>query len=144
MRSVSILGVIVGGLFDIVVTTVLATLAVGVMAGFGFSDQNATNDTELLISALDSLPVQITTQAIGAMSSIIAGYIAAWIARRHQLLNGALSASLSVILSIGSLALEFSHGAAAWYVVGIVLSPCFGLLGGYLRLRRVRAITAVI
>lgn len=67
------------------------------------------------------------------------GFFAAVIAKRREVLHGALSAMLYVTMVIYGLAAGFAPEAASRNLLGILLAPLAGALGGWLRLRRRRA-----
>jgi hypothetical protein len=69
----------------------------------------------------------------------LGGYVAARLARRGEVVNGALSAYLCVGLGIVSW-VTGSASLPAWqHVVAFVVSPALGAVGGYLRLKQVRS-----
>jgi hypothetical protein len=143
MKKLSILGIVIGGISDIVLTNILAIpllvfiLVTRVHYTPAMSSQQLT---EALMNALTGDPGLFAAQfLIGSLCSIFAGYLAAWIAKHDELLNGSLSAWLCVASGICSLAIKVD--TSPWFLTAIsfLLSPALGLLGGYLRLLRVRA-----
>jgi hypothetical protein len=93
----------------------------------------AGSPTEILMGRTVFL---IWSGILGGLCSILAGCISARIAKYDDVLNGALSS----ILCIGSGVYTVLSGGAAGHLglhlVGFVLSPALGTLGGYLRARR--------
>ncbi len=143
MKKFSILGIVVGGISDIVLTNILAipllifVLTTRVHYTPSMSSQQLTS---ALTQALMGDPGLFAVQfLLGSLCSIFAGYLAAWIAKHNELLNGSLSAWLCVASGICGLAIQAD--TAPWFLtlIGFLLSPALGLLGGYLRLLRVRA-----
>jgi len=84
-----------------------------------------------------------TQLLLGLACSVLGGYVAAWLAKHDELLNGALSSFLWVLIGIYSIAAgKDSH--ALWVQILMLMSaPVCGFLGGYLRLRKrsVQALT---
>ncbi len=132
MRKVSVVGVLVGGATDIFTSTVLAIPAI-VYVHLRYHPIPGTGSA---IKILFSNPWLVATMYLtGFAGSILGGYVAGWIARHDQLLNGLLSSFLCVGFAIHSVV---SGKSLALYadVSALVTSPIFGLLGGYLRYRR--------
>lgn len=77
-----------------------------------------------------------TQLLVGLTCSVLGGYVAAWLAKRDELLNGTLSSFLCTAIGIYSIASgKDSH--AHWIQILILMSaPVCGFLGGYLRLRQ--------
>ena len=68
------------------------------------------------------------------MCSILGGYVAAWLAKHDELLNGALSAWLCIAFGIAAFGASVRGGTPVWEVIlGELASPALGLLGGYFR-----------
>ena len=84
-------------------------------------------------------PYKVATFVTGASASILGGYVAAWLAKHDELLNGAFSAYLCVALGlIGMVTVTASPADRLLEVAMMPLSPALGLFGGYLRLRQTR------
>lgn len=138
MSKVSIKAVVIGGIVDIVSTNLLSIpFIIFLMVGmYNPATPNAQLTTKTLLSVIHSNPVLFTVQIlIGSIGSILAGYIAAKIAKHDELLNGSLSAFLCVGSGIYSLILGATTESIFLVLVGFILSPSLGLLGGYLRVR---------
>jgi len=135
MNKISPGGVIVGGVVDIVSTGVFALpLTLYIMVKFNLvrvpPDQiqiamAAAIHTSLVLSILQYMP--------GIVGSILGGYVAAVIAKHNDLLNGALSAFLCVAFGIYAWVTMKMSVPAYQHVLGFVMSPALGMLGGYLR-----------
>jgi len=96
MRGISILGVVVGGVFDIVITS-SGAFVIAIVVGAGLFSGGPLRDVQHLAEAITNSTSITTILAIyGALISIAAGYLAARIANRDELLNGALSSFLCV------------------------------------------------
>ncbi|HET8650571.1 MAG TPA: hypothetical protein VFL95_11050 [Gemmatimonadales bacterium] len=137
MGRVSVKGVLIGGILDIFATFVLAIpLMAIVMVQLHFTDIPEAERTAALAKAIaPGSWYYLIGLGLGSLCSILAGYVAARIARHDELLNGAFSAWLCVLLGLygwdsGTHATTIAaHGG--W----LVLSPILGALGGYIRLR---------
>ena len=73
---------------------------------------------------------------LGALCSVLGGYVSARIAKHHEILNGALSSILCIGFGVYAL---FSGSAAdqvGLHLVFLPLSPALGAFGGYLSSRR--------
>ena len=132
MKRVSLVGVAVGGITDILTTNALLLplmYFVLAAAATGSLSENALKQ----ILAHRQL-VTIASGVLGGLGSVLGGYVSARIAKHDQALNGALSSILSVAAGLYSL----SHsGAHSWLPFVLVpLSPALGALGGYLCSRR--------
>lgn len=71
----------------------------------------------------------------GIIFSIIAGYLAAFIAKHDELINGLLSSFLCVILGIYGIFKGTSNSSLIVQFLGLFISPFFGIVGGYIRLK---------
>jgi hypothetical protein len=137
MRRISIEGVLVGGIVDLVISYCL-TIAM-TLSYYGL-----LNQTHMSTGRFGSVWLYAGHLAIGLCCSILGGYVAARIARHDELLNGAASAFLRIALGLIPIALLFF--GTRGFVIGLdplaarilplLASPLFGLLGGYLRLRQ--------
>ena len=133
MSSVSIKGIVLGSLFDLVATFAF-TFALGI-----FLSVQHGGDAEATMLALCSAEWMTVTIVVTSVFTVVAGYLAAWIAGRGEVINGTLSAVLStaiaLLMSIG----QPSPWPGAVMVMLFILTPLLGLLGGYLRSRQVNA-----
>ena len=139
MKTRSIVGVLVGGVVDIVATNIFA---IPVVMYVVFRDHPVGSDaSQALARTISSDPSLVATMMVlGALASVLGGYTAAWIARRNHLLIGALSAYLCVASGIVSLAHGIPGVSLLQHLGGLVLSPALGLLGGYLRSLQTRRV----
>ena len=102
MKKISIKGVLVGGVTDIVATNIL-TLPILIYA---------TNKLDLARASPEQLQAALHANAflyvlqllIGFGCSALGGYVAAWLAKHDELLNGPLSSFLCIAFGIYSLA----------------------------------------
>lgn len=132
MSSISLKAVLIAALFDVVASSVLGAILVS--AGAAWSGAESADD---VVRFASSSSIHVLTYAVGGTVSVIAGYMAAKIARRGELINGALSSFLCVLLGVYVQLSGPSMTPAALSIASLVLSPLLGSLGGYLRLRQV-------
>lgn len=138
-EKISIKGVVIGSVADIVGTNIWAFFFILYLL---FSHQLLASvprsqlETEVT-SLLRDDPLNFTINLLaGSFFSILGGYIAAHIAKRHELLNGALSSFLCVLLGLYS-TVSGTGSASLWlHLLGFILSPALGLLGGFLKLKQ--------
>jgi MFS family permease len=138
VRKLSLAAITVGGIVDIVATTALAIpLLVYAAIESGLSSLPPAEQTDALAQAMQaSSGLQIAGWALGVLASVLGGYVAARIARRDEVLHGALSAFLCLALGVYALASGSGDNHVWQHVAGFVLSPALGAFGGYLRQRR--------
>ena len=145
MRALSWKGVVLGGITDIVATNI-AVIPLAIVAAMG-TDVTSLPEAErgkALIAVMHaSLGFQMTGWVLGAMCSILGGYVAARLAKRSELLNGALSAYFCVGVGVYSIVAGHSATPLWQHLVAFVGSPILGGLGGYLWVRQTnRTLTA--
>lgn len=129
MSSISIKGIIVGALFDAVASLVLgAGLVIAIVASTGVGN---IEDASIAYSGT----VAVVSYAISGGTSVLAGYIAARIAGRGELINGTLASLVCVVIVTGFTLADMDTAT----IVEFVITPLLGLFGGYLRLRQVRS-----
>ncbi len=138
MNKVSIRGVVVGGMTDIVATVIL-TLPLVVYVISEVTDTlkdplqaavTATIQANPLLYALESI--------IGLACSVLGGYVAARVAKHDELLNGVLASSLPVALGVYPLATANDSGPLLLPVLLLMASPLCSGFGGHLRLVQIR------
>ena len=142
MKRISILGVLLGGIVDVVATNILAVpLVVYILiTRVNFLSIPPEEATQSVTRAIQNDGFLFIIQlAIGSACSIFGGYTAALLAKHDELLNGALSAYLCVAIGIYSM-LSGTVTESIWLgLLGFILSPALGLVGGYLRLMQVKS-----
>ncbi len=140
MRRISITGVLTGGVVDIVATNVAAIPIVGyVIATSGIGNLPKTQQTAAVMVAIKaSVGLYLTLGVLGALCSVLGGYVAAVLARRAEVFNGALSAYLCVGFGLWTLLLGQGQLPTRLGILLLPLSPALGALGGYLRAEQVR------
>jgi hypothetical protein len=142
MKKLSILGIVIGGVVDIVATNILAfPLIMYVMfVRLDFMSMSSTELTAAVLQTMQGDWILFTVQLLlGSFCSILGGYVAALIAKHDELLNGTLSAWLCFIFGVYGVITKVGSGSLLLTILGFILSPALGLLGGYLRLLQVRS-----
>jgi hypothetical protein len=138
MRKVSLIGVIVGGIVDIVATNILALpLVIPLLPKLRAQGTAPDQMSAALVATIHSNFSLLCLQLlIGLAGSAIGGYVAAWIAKRGHLLNGALSAWLCLLTGIyGLFTIKAEGSMQMLQIVDFIIAPLAGMLGGYLRFR---------
>ncbi|HET7552533.1 MAG TPA: hypothetical protein VFK04_14680 [Gemmatimonadaceae bacterium] len=141
MRRISIAGVLAGGVVDIIATNVLAIpviFAAADMANADLAGAARNQVVPILMGVLRNHPVLYIAGFVGgAMASVLGGYVAARIAKRGHLWNGALSSYLCIGSSIYALATGTGGTIPLWqHIAFLPLSPALGALGGYIVAKR--------
>lgn len=132
MHRLSVMGILVGGIVDILAANVVALVVftavalATVAAGGAPANQSAFGPT-LLANPIVMTPVSVC----GAIASILGGYVAARLARHDELLNGASSAWLCIASGLIGTALAH-HGNRPLEILILPISPVLGFSGGYL------------
>jgi hypothetical protein len=137
MRRISVKGVLVGGILDIVATfiTSIPLLVVASMQ-LQVAQLSAPERTAALMKAMGpGSSYYLLGLALGSACSVLGGYVAARIATREERLNGALSAWLCMISGLYSWSTGAYAATAMAHIGYLILSPAMGALGGYLRER---------
>ena len=138
VRKVSVKGVLIGGVVDVFTSVLLGLL-------FAFYAMSKLNVSQV---PKDQIGPSITAAIhgnlllywgellVGLACSVLGGYVAAWLARHDELLNGALSASLCVFLGIYTISLGKDTNPHWLQILMLAASPAFSLIGGDLRRRQ--------
>ena len=143
MKRISILGVVIGGIVDVMATNILA---IPLLFFILFTNVNLLGmPQEEMMKALTQVFhsnwILFTIQLmIGSFCSILGGYVAAYIAQHDELITGALSAYLCFAIGIYSVIKGLGTESIVLTILGFILSPALGLLGGYLRLLQMRTV----
>ena len=141
-KKVSILGFVIGSVVDIVGTNIWGVfMMIYVLVSYNLLQTAASAPTELTAKVLhifqtDPLIFSVNF-IVGAMFSILGGYVGAYIAKHDELLNGGLSSFLCVLSGIYGL----FTGSHPVYVIlleilALIISPALSIFGGYLRLKQ--------
>jgi putative membrane protein (TIGR04086 family) len=138
MRKISVKGVLIGGIVDVVSSTLLGIpLAVYALSKV---DMTHTPNDQLgaaILVVTHARPWLYATQLfVGLLCSVLGGYVAAWLAKHDELLNGTLSSFLCLVVGIYSIALgKDSHAHWVQFLM-LVAAPICGFFGGYLRVQQ--------
>jgi hypothetical protein len=137
MKTVSWKAVIVASLFDIIASQLFALLGVTIVLLAIFGNHAAPLDAERVNALLrESVSLRAGLIVIGAAVSIVAGYLAAWIAKRGALVNGGLSSVLCVALGLYGVLFGATSRPYWLSILELPITPLLGVLGGYLYFRR--------
>jgi hypothetical protein len=140
MQARPVVGVVVGGVTDIVATNFFVMpLMVYVAATRDLSGISPEQVGIRMLAMIGESPsLQAAGWFLGLSATVLGGYVSARIARRDEVKFGALSAWLCMSLGIYGLIAQ-SGSAPLWqHALAFVLSPTFGAFGGYLRARQIR------
>ena len=130
MNRISLKGVVIGNIVDIVSTTIaVLPIMMYVLISSGPSGDTADSITQVLMA---SSVLRVSSIILGALCSVLAGYVSARIAKHDEVLNGALS---SILCVAGGVYSAFS-GSAALHLFLLPVGPVLGALGGYLYSRQ--------
>jgi hypothetical protein len=131
---VSIKAVLIGGLVDIVTSVVLdIPIAVYGTIKIDMSQLPKNGAARAMATAIHATaPLYVAQLLVGLACSVLGGYVAAWLAKRNELLNGMLSSFLCVALGIFTLASGKGPDSLWVQILLLVASPAMALLGGAL------------
>ena len=130
MHRISLKGVVIGNIVDIVSTNIaVLPIMIYILISSGPFGDSADSITQVLKA---STVFSVSSIILGALCSVLAGYISARIAKRDEVLNGALS---SILCVAGGVYSAFS-GSAALHLFLLPVGPVLGALGGYLYSRQ--------
>ncbi len=145
MRKISILGVLLGAVVDIV-----SSLLLGMpFALFAASRADLTHVPPAQVSAAitaaihGNIPLYLAELSMGLLGSLLGGIVAAGFAKRAELLNGVLSSFLCLIMGVFLIASGKDSDPFWLQIILLMASPAFALMGGALvRSHRLRRRTA--
>jgi hypothetical protein len=127
------MGVAIGNVVDIVSTyIVVLPLVVYFMISSGVDPASARE------GLMTSITFRISSSILGALCSVLGGYVSARVAKHDEVLNGALSS----ILCLGFGVYDLIGGSVADHHLGFellflsLMSPVLGAIGGYLSSQR--------
>lgn len=136
--KVSIFGVLVGGVVD-VAASVLGGLPFALYSTFKLAPaQRVGPHSSDAVSAVihGNLPLYSAQLAVGLLSSILGGYVAAAIAKHNERLNGTLSCYMCVAMGIVVMFLGLERDPRWLQFLMLAASPALAFVGGDLRLRQ--------
>jgi len=139
--KIAIRSVLVGGLVDVFVSSLLGAVSVVfVLLLLSIAHVPSERDSEIVPHIVHGNPLFIAAQiVIGAGCSLLGGYLAARLARHDGPLNGALSSFLSVGSALVSIVTGHDPEQLALQVLLLLLKPALGFAGGCLREKQVRS-----
>jgi uncharacterized membrane protein YfcA len=137
MSKVSAKGVLIGGIVDVVTSFVLGfPFTIYAMSKLDLSHlSSAQMQTALTTAIHNNVPLYAAQLLVGLACSVLGGYVAARLAKREELLNGALSSFICVVLGVYMVA-SGNDSTPHWLqALMFIASPALALLGGYLMQR---------
>jgi CHASE2 domain-containing sensor protein len=139
--KVSIFGVLVGGVVDVVSTVVTGLpFSLYVALKVDPAQRVGPHASQAVSAALHAnVPLRVAGLLVGLLCSVLGGYVAATIAKRYERLNGTLSCYLCVGLGILSISLGLSKDPLWQQGLLMLASPAFAFVGGDLRARQLRS-----
>jgi hypothetical protein len=134
MNRISLKGVTIGNIADIVSTNIVVLpVIMYVLQSSAPSARAAGSATQVLMA---SGTFRVWSSILGALCSVLGGYISARIAKHDEILNGALSSILCVGFGVYSVLGGSAADHLVLHLAFLPLSPALGALGGYLSSRR--------
>jgi hypothetical protein len=130
MGRISIKGVLIGGVIDTfasALTGVLVAIIVVSASHLAHVPREVFHRHGILYLVL---------VLNGLAFSVLGGFVAALLANHDELLNGGLSSSLSLLISILFMARGIDRHPIIVRLLLLAAAPVFAVLGGYLRLRQ--------
>ncbi len=135
---VSIVPIVIGGITDVVASGVL-TLPVVIHVMVKHDLLRSAKSPAAIASSIHSIAwLQGLQLGIGLGCSVLGGYVAAWMAKRDELLNGLLSSFLCIALGVYSIISGKDSRSVVVQIFLLVAAPAFAFFGGYLRLTQKR------
>jgi len=135
MTKVSVKGVLIGAIVDVVASGIAGVpLVLYVMTQMGFTDAPTGQDQAAAVTSLVRADTTLHSiqLALGLACSILGGYVAARIAKHDEVLNGALSSFLCILLGIYSAASGKALESPAERALLFAASFGAAALGGFL------------
>jgi hypothetical protein len=134
----SIKGVLVGGLVDVSASVLFGLpFAVYEMTKVDLSHTPSAQASTALAQAIRAnVPLYVGQLLVGVACSVLGGYVAAWLAKHDELLNGALSCIPSVALGIYGMASGKDSNSMWAQTLLILACPALALAGGDLMRRQ--------
>jgi hypothetical protein len=138
MRGISIKAVLLGGLTDIVASTILGIpLGMYVVSSHDLTNLHKDALRSAVVAAVHASPSLYAAQlVIGFGSSVLGGFVAAHLAQESKRLNSLLAAWLCVGIGIRALVTGQDGMSPVVVTLMIALTPVCYLLGALLQARR--------
>lgn len=147
MRKLSVKGVLIGGVVDVVASVLLSLpFALCATLKVDLSHTPSSRASGVVAAAIHgNVPLYVAQLLVGLACSVLGGYVAAWLAKHDELLNGALSSVLCVGLGIYTISSGKASNPHWLQMLLLVASPVLALLGGGLmRWRRHRSTMQIL
>jgi hypothetical protein len=128
MNRLSLKGIVIGNLTDI-----LSTYIIVIPAALYMLTQGYAADPQALMKSSTFMGV---SRILGALCSVLGGYVSARIARHDEVLNGALASILCVAPGVYTIFSGSAGDRLGQHLALIPLSVLLAAFGGYLGLRR--------
>lgn len=134
----SVKGVLIGSIVDVTASVVLGLpFAIYAAAKVDLSSMSRTGASAAVTAAIHAnVPLYVCQLLVGFACSVLGGYVAAWLTKHDELLNGGLSSFLCVTLGIYAMASGKDSNALWVQMLLLVASPAFALVGGELMRRQ--------
>ena len=134
----SIKGVLIGGIVDVVASVVFGLpFALYATSKVDLSNTpNAQASAAVTAAIHGNVSLYIGKLLVGLACSALGGYVAAWLAKHNELLNGGLSSVLCVALGTYTVWTGKDSNPHWLQVLLLVASPLLALLGGDLMRRQ--------
>jgi hypothetical protein len=130
MKKLSLLGILAGGVVDVVSSAILG-LPLVIVAVVSYSTAHAGVPPHDVANIMhSSLSFTIGEWLVGGACSVLGGYVSARIAKHDEILNGACSAWLCV--ASGLVFWKLDSTPLLQHALLLVVSPLLGAAGGYL------------
>lgn len=135
LKNISIKGIVIGSITDIVTTNVLTIpLVAYVMISKNINSLPKEQVSNAVMQALHNDPALFSIQILlGSLCSVLGGYIAAKIAKRNEVLNGGLACFLCVASGVYGLLFGTLTIPLWQHIAGFITSPVLSAFGGYLK-----------
>jgi hypothetical protein len=132
MSRISVRGVIIGGIVDVVATNIITIPLVMVAAmQANVAELPRAEQTQAVASAMQSSPTFLLAGFIlGSLCSLLGGYVAARLAKSDALLNAALSSWLAVGLGVYQMFGKSPFFSPVEQVLILVSTPILAAIGG--------------
>ncbi len=124
-----ILAIVAGVITDILSSSVLQILFVILITIVLMAKGQTSKDVmaDMTPGPNASIPLLLALSGIGAVGSLLGGFVTGWIARHHRLFNAFLTGSISVLTAV-----YFIKEYPIWYdCLGVVLTIGPAVAGGY-------------
>ena len=142
MSKISFKAVIIGGIVDIISTNILELPLMSYVLYQLLKSGTPQEDIHqaLMSSYQDNALFHFAAIGIGLLCSVLGGYVAARIAKHDEMLNGALSSFICVLIGFYSIfGSSGSQDVPLWqHVLALISSPVVAGFGGYLRVLQLK------